>query len=91
MANAKWTCRKFQNDFIIRSPGQIQDVARVYGNEQNARMIRLTPELVNNAKKIRAFLDSILMAEDLDELLKAVNKNRVREMRRNVIRILRRL
>lgn len=91
MPVVKWTCRKFQNDFIIRSPGQAQDVARVYGNEKNARMIKLVPELVDSVKKMRVFLDNILMAEDIDELLKSVNKNRVRELHKNVVRILRRL
>jgi hypothetical protein len=91
MPKLKWSCRKFKNDFIIRSPGQVQDIAKVYGNEKNALAIRLVPELVENAKKTRAFLETILRADELDELLKSINKNRVRAMLRDVVRILRRM
>jgi hypothetical protein len=86
----KWTCRKFRDDYIIRSPDQIPDVARVYSSQENARKIRCVPELIAHAKEIKKLLEQILRSTSADETLKAINKNKIKELLRVSNRILKR-
>lgn len=84
-----WKCRKVRNDYIIRSPEKFEDIAKVYGSLEHARIIKAAPELINALRRIQRTLEDILRSEELDELVK--KKNHIRELWRENAKILKKI